>query len=280
VLELIGHQKLGQSLPFEDDTIGQVSNYDPDYLIKQSFNYYAGNSQELGWKKPDLTDIERGVQTVLDSVYSPLKVPLLCVEKFFDIELDRDWANYSFNYQGEKVEGKLRLRGTIDNIVRYDDNTLEILDWKTGKRLNWATGKEKTQESLLDDQQLRLYHYVAHLLYPEYENISVTIFYINDGGPFSLCFSKDDLAETEADIRRFFEEATLNTSPAPVNGLPCKFCDFAKEEWEDTNLTKCQFLQNELYQIGMQGCIDKHGDRSRLWAYSGGGKTTNTEKGA
>src|SRR5690606_34355557 len=58
----------------------------------------------------------------------------------------------------------------------------------TGRRLNWATGEEKTHEKLKDDPQLRIYHYAVSHLYPDIENIYITINFINDGGAFTICF--------------------------------------------------------------------------------------------
>ena len=73
-----------------------------------------------------------------------------------------------------------------------DDGVIEVIDWKTGRRLNWATGEEKTYEKLLEDPQLLLYNYAISKLFPEYEQAIMTIYYIRDGGPFSMCFDKPD----------------------------------------------------------------------------------------
>ena len=82
------------------------------------------------------------------------------------------------------------MKGTIDLITKPSEDTLEIIDWKTGRRLDWATGQEKTQEKLETDPQLMIYFYAAKKLYPEIKNCIVTIFFINDGGPFSVSFNK------------------------------------------------------------------------------------------
>ncbi|TSC65929.1 MAG: DNA processing SMF protein, partial [Candidatus Berkelbacteria bacterium Gr01-1014_85] len=43
-------------------------------------------------------------------------------------------AKYHFLQQGQEVKGNLRLKGTIDLTLQTDKNTLEFVDFKSGKR--------------------------------------------------------------------------------------------------------------------------------------------------
>ena len=37
---------------------------------------------------------------------------------------------------------KFLIKGTIDLVTKIDDNVIEVVDWKTGQRKNWATGSK------------------------------------------------------------------------------------------------------------------------------------------
>ena len=138
-------------------------------------------------------------------MFDPRNRNILCPEQHFDFEIKKPWAQYSYDTPEGKLEGYLALKGTIDLITLVNDNTIEVIDWKTGKRLDWATGQEKTLEKLQNDPQLRIYYYAISHLYPHIKNVIFSIYFINDGGPFSICFDKSDLAKTEDMLRQKFD---------------------------------------------------------------------------
>ncbi|MAJ03272.1 MAG: hypothetical protein CMH03_00685, partial [Marinovum sp.] len=114
-------------------------------------------------------------------------------EPHFDIPIEEDWAKYEYEMpNGEVIEGRLAIKGTIDLVTKIDDDTIEVIDWKTGRRLDWATGQEKDYKKLTTDAQLLLYNYAISKLYPDYKQAIMTIFFVKDGGPFSMCFDKED----------------------------------------------------------------------------------------
>lgn len=91
-----------------------------------------------------------------------------------------------------------------------------IVTHNSGRRLDWATGEVKTQEKLFHDPQLRLYHYAVKHLYPDISTFLITIFFINDGGPFTVQFLDSDLKETERIIRERFEEIRDTEHPSRI----------------------------------------------------------------
>ena len=111
---------------------------------------------------------------------------------------------------GTKATGQLAIKGTIDLVTQIDDGVIEVIDWKTGQRKNWATGEEKTYEKLLEDPQLLLYNYAISRLYPDYEQAIMSIFFIRDGGPFSMCFDKSDLKKRYNQIQTNFKRLVLD----------------------------------------------------------------------
>ena len=90
-------------------------------------------------------------------------------------------------------------------MIQEDEKYFQVLDYKTGRRLNWATGEEKTYEDLAKDKQLLLYYYALKNLYPDY-SFYVSIYYINDGGIFDLVFDEQDYLKAEEILKQKFEE--------------------------------------------------------------------------
>ena len=147
----------------------------------------------------------------------------------------------------------------------------------TGRRLDWATGQEKTLEKLQHDPQLRMYHYAVSHLYPQIDHIIFTINFINDGGAFSVCYDKTDLPKTEDMIRQKFETIKNTTKPQLNKSWKCnKLCHFGKTTFEnshilpileyrdnqlckiDTTMTKCEQVKHDIELKGIENVIDTY----------------------
>ena len=171
----------------------------------------------------------------------------------------------------------MAIKGTIDLITKVDDNTIEIIDWKTGRRLDWATGEEKTLAKLQNDPQLRIYHYAISQAYPNIEHIIFTINFINDGGAFSVCYDKTDLQKTEDMIRKKFEIIKNTTKPQLNKSWKCtKLCHFGKSTFENTHIlpileyrngqlckidsfmTKCEQVKHQIELKGIDKVVDEY----------------------
>ena len=267
------------------DVIGRVKeDYDLDKLIEKCYKYYTENEAHIKWVNADYKDVNKWTHMALElnnGQYDPREREIWDSEPFFDFIIDQPWSSYSYQVGKEIIEGQLSIKGTIDLILKVDDNTLEICDWKTGqKRTDWATGKEKNYDDFMKDFQLRLYHYAAHLLYPEFENIIVTICYVRAGGPFTLCFSKDDLKDTEEMIKKRFEQIKKCKKPFRIitdkqQNWKCKYlCDSGKTTFEGTHIapmqefrrgqktrygdimSKCEQVHFELERKGMESVLE------------------------
>jgi hypothetical protein len=267
---------------FEDDVIGNVNvdDYNLDKIIEQVYEYYTSRFKHHAWKEKDYTDCYNWTYKAINhnhGMFDPRNRDILCPEQKFDIVIDKPWAKYSYDLNGEKLEGTLAIKGTIDLITRVNDSTLEIVDWKTGKRLNWATGEEKTQAKLESDPQLLIYFYAAQKLYPEIENVMVTIFFINDGGPFSMTFDKKDMAKTESMLRDKFEIIKKTQKPRLNRSWMCsKLCHFGKTTFDNTTveplveyrdnqlcskdktMTKCEQVRHDIELKGMKTVVDEY----------------------
>jgi hypothetical protein len=272
----------------DDDIAGKINikKYNIETIFDLVYKHYTNNNSHHIWKEKDKTDCLSWVYKTLEfngGMFDPRNRDIVCPEQRFDFTIDKPWAKYAFNTDEGRLEGNLALKGTIDLITKIDDNFYEIIDWKTGKRLNWATGKQKTQECLENDPQLRIYHYAVSHLYPHVDNIMITINYINDGGPFSMCFQKSDLIKTEYMLRDKFEKIKSVKRPYLNKSWMCKkLCHFGKttfenteikplEEYRDNQTTnkgdimcKCEQISHDVQLLGIDEAVQlyKHPNHS------------------
>jgi hypothetical protein len=208
-------------------------------------------------------------------MFDPRHRMIIQPEQKFDITINKDWAKYDFKTNGDHLTGNLAIKGTIDLITEVNSDTLEVIDWKTGKRLDWATGEIKTPEKLQKDAQLRMYHYAISILYPQYSHVMVSINFINDGGPFSICFDDSDLSKTEDMLRDKFEIIKNTKRPKLHKSWMCsKLCHFGKTTFENSSIpamteyrehqacsngsmmTKCEQIKHDVELYGINTVVD------------------------
>lgn len=285
VFEILAWIKLSsqQGRPyFYDDVIGQVDvyNYDLDNIKKLVYQHYTSQFTHHEWTNKDSEECNKWVDKALihnNGMFDPRNREILQPEQHFDIEIKKDWAKYSWDTKQGKLEGYLAIKGTIDLITQIDSNTIEVIDWKTGRRLDWATGQEKTLEKLHNDPQLMIYFYAVHKLYPNIDNIIVSINFINDGGPFSVCFDKSRLYDVEMMLRNKFETIKNTKIPTQNKTWKCnKLCHFGKTTFENTThlpiieyrdnqvtpkdqfMTKCEQIYHDFQVKGVETVVDEY----------------------
>jgi hypothetical protein len=218
----------------DDDLIGKIETNNPDEayindITQKVYDYYTTRIKHHEWEKRDFKFVSDSVWKALkynQGIFDPRNLDIIDVEPHFDFEIKHDWAK--FDYPQYNLKGNLSLKGTIDLITKINDDVYEVTDYKTGRRLDWATGEVKTQASLFHDPQLRIYHYAVKQMYPHVHTFIITIFFINDGGAFTLHFTDDDIPETERMIREKFEKIRDTEDPKiirqidPKQGWKCK----------------------------------------------------------
>lgn len=281
ILEILADIKLAEqsnNTTIDNDIIGNLDiyNYNIDNITNSVYQYYISQFKHHEWDNKDLKDCKEWVNKAItdhNGIFDPRSREIFQSEQHFDITIDKPWANYEFKTADGIIKGQLAIKGTIDLITKVNTNTLEVIDWKTGRRLDWATGQEKTLEKLYQDPQLKIYHYALSALYPEYENIIMSIDFINDGGAFSMCFSKTDLISTENLIRKKFDEIKNSKRPRLSKTWKCsKLCHFGKTcfdnpliEYRDNQttpkgvvMTKCEQVKHDTDLYGIDGVVDKY----------------------
>ena len=256
-----------------DDAIGEIK-FTPKQLytktfvaklLKRSYEYYT-ESCVHNYTNADYRFCEKQVEQALtynDGQFDPRERKIVEAEPQFDIPIEEDWAKFNYKMpNGESVTGQLAIKGTIDLVTEVDDGVIEVIDWKTGRRLNWATGEEKTYEKLLEDPQLLLYNYAISKLFPEYEQAIMSIFYIRDGGPFSMCFDESDQKKFLEMLGKRFKQIQRNDYPQPIShsrkSFKCtKLCHFYKNKWPGTDQTMCHYVEDHLKALGEQETMEK-----------------------
>ena len=274
---LAGLKKFQQDNPrkkylvVKDDAVDEVRIHKDELLTKQcvedlvdlSFNSYKKGSKHK-WTPADRKEVSRLSWLALDwndGQFDPRYRDIVDPEPHFDIPIEEDWAKYEYEMpNGEVIQGRLAIKGTIDLVTKVDDDTIEVIDWKTGRRLDWATGQEKDFKKLTTDAQLLLYNYAISKLYPDYKQAIMSIFFIKDGGPFSMCFDKSDQDKFLDMLKNRFEEIKANVSPKPLredrSHWKCtKLCHFYKNDWPGTDTPICIHVGNKLKSDGLEKTV-------------------------
>ena len=279
VLEVLASLQLAKQgagkkrkLVIKDDMLGDISinkshldTYDiVNDLLDQSFDSYTAQESHHEWYKKEREDCRKWTWQALqwnDGQFDPRKRNIVAPEPHFDIPIEEDWAKFKYTMpDGKEVEGQLAIKGTIDLVTQTDDDTIEVIDWKTGRRIDWATGEEKTYEKLLSDPQLLLYNYAISKLFPDYKQAIMTIFFIKDGGPFSMCFDRSDHDKFLEMLKVRFQKIQQNVFPTPISSTRSSFkctklCHYYKNNWPGTDQNMCMYIEKHLKENGMDKTI-------------------------
>jgi hypothetical protein len=210
-------------------------------------------------KNDKLKKVCVGLHDLIDGEYSPIRINTICSEVPFYLPVERPDFALDVTETGEIKY--FALRGIIDRVDKLNDDTIEIVDYKTGTRVNYNSKEraKKDEESLRKEIQPRIYHAAARQLFPWAKNIIVTFIYLVDGGPISMPFCSDnDIDETIDMVKRRFKTIKANDSPQRNISWKCKtMCSFGKTGqcetlWKEKNEVGTEFFTNKytLLNIG------------------------------
>lgn len=266
---------------FIDDNFNKVKVKDAinmDWCLDVSFKYYSEKEPDLALTEKDKKDVGQWVKDTNTNHphYDPLNLNILQTEQKFDIEIKEDWAKYSGIVKGVKHEGYLSIKGTIDTIIELDDNTYEMLDYKSGSyRTDFATGEEKDLEYLKNDVQLLMYLLALDHIYPKKDWI-LSLFYIRAGGIFSVHGDQDMLQRAKDTIKKYFSEINACDNPTqfdPSNkDWRCRhLCPFSKPDSAYRGQSMCQHYKGLIDRKGLQIVQDSIINEKKLFNYQSGG---------
>lgn len=254
-------------IPVTDKTIGTDAFL--DRMFNLAFNYYTFPDRTRHVFSPaDKKSIHSWVYHTMTSSYGlfdPRKRNVVAVEQHFDFPIDEPWAHYNFPslHGGDPISGTLSMKGTIDLITQVGPSMYEIVDWKSGKRMDWSDGSEKGFDKLSVDPQLRMYHYAVTKLYPKIKNVAITINFVrpDQGGPFTMAFGPDDIKATLAMLKQRFEAIKQCTRPKLKSNSGShwfckKVCSYGRNPHpKDPTQTICQYIKQKTIRQGLDAVI-------------------------
>lgn len=256
---------------------------DIESITRLCFDYYKKHEEDVGLSNADLKTCIGWMHKALaynNGIMDPRRQNIYATEKFFDIEIKHRWASYDYKVGDNYISGNLAIRGTIDLIIKEDEDYFQVLDYKTGQRLNWATGEQKSYDDLKNDKQLLLYYYALKNLYPD-KNFYISIYYVNDGGVFDLVFTNQDYEKAENMLRKKFEhiksvKVPLQLSNDQQNWKCTRLCRFSEVDPSYFGKTTCQMFHDMIRKEGMDYVVSKFADLKKLGKYGSGGGRIDT----
>jgi hypothetical protein len=258
--DAIGKFKCKKTELYTDELVNKLTDLSIDSYEAKSDHSFTRKERE------EISTTAWCFLTHSDGQFDPRKRNIHFPEPHFDIPIEEDWAKFEYEINGKKLKGQLAIKGTIDLVTKINDDTIEVIDWKTGRRMDWATGEVKDYKKLENDAQLLLYYYAISKLYPDFPNRIMSIFFYKDKdgkpdpSPFSLCFSKDDEQRFLDMLKNRFEEIQKNSLPKPISRDQSHFkcnrlCHFYKNNWPGTDKNMCIYIQNHLHEHGMEKTV-------------------------
>ncbi len=298
-LELLARKKLamqnGES-KFNDPELGDFTiDTTPEDFLNIAYKHSSKKTAHFyTWTDVEHVKCHVSLQRALEyngGSYNPMNQNILAPETYFDFEIDKPWACFDYTMpDGEKIKGRLSIRGTMDLLVEGDKDTIIYGDYKTGARKDWGTGKPKTYESLRKDPQLRIYFLAIKKLFPQYKYVIMDVFFINDGGAISVDFDDSDIKLSESMLEKTFLKIKNNFRPKAHRSFHCNWCWYASHATADSSAgaatpkveykdSICQKTRQELLTLGYDRLYSKIYDREQGRSYgSGGGKSDETVK--
>lgn len=250
-----------ENLNFQDFELGPIDFTEKslytkkfvNHILDLCFRHYTLSDPNHKYTKEEYEICNGSVNACLYDYkghYDPRNMDIVQPEKSFEIEVEESWAKLDNGKQ-------LVLKGTMDLITKSSEDTLHYVDYKNAaKRIDWATGKTKDYKYLDTDLQLLMYHYCIKKLYPEYKYIIMTMFFLRDGGPYTLCYEDRHIDLFLSKLRSKFEEIKKCTNPKPINrgrtDFRCtRLCHYYKTNWPGTDKRICNYVEDHIKTYGI-----------------------------
>lgn len=139
-----------------------------------------------------------------------------------------DGENISF---GLDVDGEpVKMNGFIDLLVEYDEETLLVVDYKTGYSI-------PSYQDFTEDLQPRMYSLAAKMIFPQYKYCWVQFDYFRSSTPIEYAFSADDDERTRREVVKEYNRIKgTRTIQRRGHDHYCKYlCNrpFCDKKWEE-----------------------------------------------
>ena len=165
------------------------------------------------WKEVQLQDPEDQRQDYFEQ-------GVLLLGRFYDRHSSREEGRYTAATElffSIPFDGEHTLTGRIDRVDVLPDNRLEVVDYKTSRRM-------PPQSIIEKDAQLAIYRMAADILYPNRE-VTTTLLYVFHDYEMRLTQSAEFLAEKQDEIRDVIAGIQVGDfDPRP--GPHCDWCAY------------------------------------------------------
>lgn len=129
---------------------------------------------------------------------------------------DQDWG-YTSQWKPTGWFAKdTWFRSKLDSVVLYDDNSVDVVDFKTGK--------EDAKHAL----QAELYAISVLVRYTDVTHVVARFWYLDHGAESVHRFARSDLAELIAKWEKRVKPMLADETFAPKPGKHCAWCAYAK----------------------------------------------------
>jgi len=156
------------------------------------------------------SDLELIEKTLNRTDYKPLETTegedgnLKFVKKILGVEQDFDL----------ELNG-VRVRGFMDLVIEVDENTVEVIDYKTGRSMSYNKARL--------DPQVRIYGAATRFLFPKYKYVMVTLYYLKSN-PVTVCLSPEDDELTLQSLRNNYDVISGDRNPRQQKIWLCNYC--------------------------------------------------------
>ena len=84
----------------------------------------------------------------------------------------------------------------------------------------------------------------------------MSIFYVKDGGPYSMCWDDSDKVKFLDMLKNRFLQIRKNTKPRPISqnrsNFKCtRLCHYCKNNWEGSSKSMCQYVEDYIGKHGI-----------------------------
>ena len=145
------------------------------------------------------------------------------LDEFYDKHYDDKFDIYEKELGFSFVLGNFLINGYIDRVDYYDENTINIIDYKTGK---W----EVTQKGIGQNLQLGIYALALSNVFPD-KQIRAELYYLRSGKRKAHTFTTEDIEDVKVRLLEDINKVMNDTSFSPTgNERVCGFCEHAKSQ--------------------------------------------------
>ena len=223
------------------------THIDTEWLLDQAWEMHVKRNPEIAIRRvtsrgeaADYKKCRNSITEVLSRHHNPYDLKIIDSERWFELPMPgKEWECLDEN---GKIS-QFTARGFIDLVHEIDSDTIEIVDWKTGDRSDFYTREKHDYETLSRDIQVRLYHFAATELYPQYKNVIVTFYFTSDGGPITIPLEPTDIFPTIEYLWKFFQTVKNDTLIIRNRSWKCKMCSFERSG-------ACQRVWSDLHTLG------------------------------